>query len=96
MAAELDRPINRRVIGDDSPKHEHNLSDLAVFLGARPDMADRDEYLFFLTASMVFSLGVLGFLGYIYPDPVRERLYQIVLDRERIRAKDLPACWLLP
>ena len=86
MAAELDRPINRRVIGDDSPKHEHNLSDLAVFLGARPDMADRDEYLFFLTASMVFSLGVLGFLGYIYLDPVRERLYQIVLDRERIRA----------
>jgi uncharacterized membrane protein YdjX (TVP38/TMEM64 family) len=49
-------------------------------------MADRNEYLFFLTASIVFLLGMVALLGYIYLDPVRERLYQIILDRERIRA----------
>ena len=49
-------------------------------------MADRAEYLFFLTASMVFLLGMLAFLGYIYLDPLRERLYQAVLNKERIRA----------
>jgi uncharacterized membrane protein YdjX (TVP38/TMEM64 family) len=69
-----------------STKPEHGLSDLAIYLGARPDMADRDEYLFFLTASIVFLLGMLAFLGYIYLDPLRERLYQVILDRERIRA----------
>ena len=57
--------------------------DLAAYLRARPDMADRAEYLFFLTTSRVFLLGMLAFLGYIYLDPVRERLYQAVLNQER-------------
>jgi uncharacterized membrane protein YdjX (TVP38/TMEM64 family) len=68
------------------PLQEHKVSELAEWLGARPDMADRAEYLFFLVASMVFLLGVLAFLGYIYLDPLRERLYQLVLNKERIRA----------
>ena len=58
-------------------------SELAEYLGARPDMADRAEYLFFLSASSVFLLGMLAFLGYIYLDPLRERLYQVVLNQER-------------
>jgi uncharacterized membrane protein YdjX (TVP38/TMEM64 family) len=66
--------------------HPHILTELAELLGAHPDMADRAEYLFFLTASILFLLGMLAILGYIYLDPVRERLYQIVLDRERVRA----------
>jgi uncharacterized membrane protein YdjX (TVP38/TMEM64 family) len=69
-----------------SPKPKPGLSDLALSLGAKPDMADRDEYLLFLTLSIVFLLGMLAFLGYIYLDPVRKRLYQVILDRERIRA----------
>ncbi len=69
-----------------SPPHRHNLSALEAFLGARPDMPDRGEYLFFLTVSLVFLLGMLAVLGYIYLDPVLERLYQVILDRERIRA----------
>jgi uncharacterized membrane protein YdjX (TVP38/TMEM64 family) len=64
----------------------HYLADLAAHLGARPDMPDRAEYLFFLSASIVFLLGILALLGYVYLDPVRERLYHLVLDRERIRA----------
>ncbi len=52
-------------------------------LAARPDMADRGEYLILLSASSVFLLGMLAFLGYIYLDPVRERLYQAVLNKER-------------
>jgi uncharacterized membrane protein YdjX (TVP38/TMEM64 family) len=81
-----ENPTAKPVPGDVSAKPASNLSELAIILGARPDMADREEYLFFLTASIVFLLGGLAFLGYIYLDPVRERLYQIVLDRERIRA----------
>jgi uncharacterized membrane protein YdjX (TVP38/TMEM64 family) len=79
---QTDSPANTTI----SIKSEPDLADLAIFLGARPDMADRNEYLFFLTASSVFLLGILAFLGYIYLDPVRHRLYQIILDRERIRA----------
>jgi uncharacterized membrane protein YdjX (TVP38/TMEM64 family) len=69
-----------------SPPPSHYLADLATHLGARPDMPNRGEYLFFLTASIVFLLGVLALLGYVYLDPVRERFYHLVLDRERIRA----------
>jgi len=69
-----------------SPPPGHYLTHLATHLGARPDMPDRAEYLFFLTASIVFLLGMLALLGYIYLDPVRERLFQVVLDRERIGA----------
>jgi uncharacterized membrane protein YdjX (TVP38/TMEM64 family) len=69
-----------------SPPPAHYLTHLAACLGARPDMPNRAEYLFFLTVSMVFLLGMLALLGYIYLEPVRERLYHSVLDRERIRA----------
>jgi uncharacterized membrane protein YdjX (TVP38/TMEM64 family) len=79
-------PMDNPATTDVPPQSEPDRSDLAVYLGTRPGMADRDEYLFFLFASIVFLLGILAFLGYIYLDPVRERLYQIVLDRERIRA----------
>jgi uncharacterized membrane protein YdjX (TVP38/TMEM64 family) len=69
-----------------SPEPEDHLSYLAVWLGARPDMSNRTEYLFFLALSGVFLLGMLAWLGYIYLEPVRERLYQVVFERERIRA----------
>lgn len=68
------------------PRPEPKVSELSELLGARPDMADRAEYLFFLAASMVFLLGILAFLGYIYLDPLQERLYHLVLNKERIRA----------
>jgi uncharacterized membrane protein YdjX (TVP38/TMEM64 family) len=69
-----------------SPEPEANISSLALYFRTPPDMPDREEYLFFLTASIVFLLGMLAFLGYIYLDPVRKQLYQMVLDKERIRA----------
>ncbi len=68
------------------PPPEPKVSELAELLGVRPDMPDRTEYLVFLTASMIFLLGILAFLGYIYLDPLRERLYHLVLNKERIRA----------
>lgn len=70
----------------DSTEPEPNNSGVSLYFGARPDMADRSEYLFFLTASIVFLLGIVAFLGYIYLDPVRQQLYQMVLNKERIRA----------
>ncbi|MFA5111060.1 MAG: VTT domain-containing protein [Desulfobaccales bacterium] len=65
---------------------ESLLSELAAWLGARPGMADRAEYLFFLAASMIFVMGILALVGYIYLDPVRERLYEAILNKERLRA----------
>jgi len=50
------------------------MADPAAYLGSRPDRPDRDDNLFFLTASSVFLLGMSAFLGYSYLDPVRERL----------------------
>jgi len=83
---ELMRLINDPAHSATTPEPETLISDLALYLGARPDMPDRSEYLFFLTASMVFLLGMLAFLGYIYLDPVREQLYQMVLNKDRVRA----------
>jgi uncharacterized membrane protein YdjX (TVP38/TMEM64 family) len=83
---EPERPADPLEAVATPPLQEHKVSELAELLGARPDMADRAEYLFFLIASMVFLLGILAFLGYIYLDPLRERLYHLVLNKERIRA----------
>ncbi|HZE21543.1 MAG TPA: VTT domain-containing protein, partial [Desulfobaccales bacterium] len=83
---EPERPADPLEAVAASPAPERKVSELAELLGARADMADRAEYLFFLTVSMVFVLGILLYLGYIYLDPLRERLYQLVLNRERIRA----------
>ncbi|MGB8990596.1 MAG: hypothetical protein WCD80_00925 [Desulfobaccales bacterium] len=79
---ELPHPANSPEGPAIAAEPESILSELATYLGAKPDMADRAEYLFFLTASSVFLLGILAFLGYIYLDPVRERLYQVVLNKE--------------
>ncbi len=69
-----------------APETESFLSEMGAWLGARPGMADRAEYLFFLSASLIFLLGILALVGYIYLDPVRERLYEAVLSRDRLRA----------
>ena len=53
------------------PGNQNAYSHLALLLGARPDMPNRKEYLCFLTASVVFILGTLGFLGYIYLELLR-------------------------
>ncbi len=68
------------------PQGEDKQYDLAVFLGARPDMPDRREYLFFLSASAVVFLGTLAFLGYLFLEPVRQDLYQAILEPKRLRA----------
>ncbi len=79
-------PINSPETGAAAPEAESFLSEMGAWLGARPGMADRAEYLFFLSASLIFLLGILALVGYIYLDPVRERLYEAVLNRDRLRA----------
>ena len=49
-------------------------------------MPNRNEYLFFLTASAAFILGTLGFLGYIYLEPLRRTMALAILEPERLRA----------
>jgi uncharacterized membrane protein YdjX (TVP38/TMEM64 family) len=68
------------------PERDNGLASLAVYLGARPDMPDRRAYLFFLAVSVLVSLGMLAYVGYIFLEPVRRHLYQAVLEPERLRA----------
>jgi uncharacterized membrane protein YdjX (TVP38/TMEM64 family) len=76
------------------PENHNTYSHLALLLGAGPDMPNRKEYLFFLTASVIFVLGTLGFLGYIYLDPLRRNLVLAVLEPERLRAAlELSGSW---
>jgi uncharacterized membrane protein YdjX (TVP38/TMEM64 family) len=62
------------------------FSQLTALLGARPDMPNRREYLFFLLASAIFILGTVGWLGYIYLEPVRQGLVTAFLEPEKLRA----------
>jgi uncharacterized membrane protein YdjX (TVP38/TMEM64 family) len=57
-------------------------SDLTEFLGAGPSMGDRREYLAFLAASILISLGILSLLGYIYLWPSLQPHYSFIADKE--------------
>ena len=46
-------------------------SEIDHYLGVVPSMANRKEYLVFLAASLLLSLGILLLLGYIYLWPLR-------------------------
>jgi uncharacterized membrane protein YdjX (TVP38/TMEM64 family) len=68
------------------PADQNALSQLASLAGARPDMPNRREYLFFLAASVIFILATLAWLGYIYLEPVRQALATAYLEPEKLRA----------
>ena len=62
-----------------------NLTDgIAEFLGVGSSMANRREYLIFLAASFLVSLGILFLLGYIYLWPSLKPYYAIISDKEKI------------
>jgi uncharacterized membrane protein YdjX (TVP38/TMEM64 family) len=54
------------------------------YLGIGPSMADRKEYLFFLAASILVSLGILATLGYVYLWPYLQPYYAIISNKEQI------------
>src|SRR5665647_123976 len=57
---------------------------LAEYLGIGSSMANRREYLIFLAASLLVSLGILSLLGYIYLWPRLQPYYAIISDPEKI------------
>ncbi|MDO9532458.1 MAG: VTT domain-containing protein [Deltaproteobacteria bacterium] len=57
---------------------------IAECLGVGPSMANRKEYLIFLAASLLVSLGILSLLGYIYLWPLMEPYYALISDKEKI------------
>ena len=57
---------------------------IAAFLGVGPSMANRREYLIFLAASLLVSLGILSLLGYIYLWPLLKPYYALISDKEKI------------
>jgi uncharacterized membrane protein YdjX (TVP38/TMEM64 family) len=59
-------------------------SDLTEFLGAGPSMSDRREYLAFLAASILASLGILLLLGYIYLWPFLQPHYAFISNKENL------------
>jgi uncharacterized membrane protein YdjX (TVP38/TMEM64 family) len=54
-------------------------------LGVGPSMDNRREYLVFLAAALLLSLGVLAVLGYYYLWPLLKPYYAIISDLEKIR-----------
>ncbi|MEJ2070433.1 MAG: VTT domain-containing protein [Syntrophobacterales bacterium] len=64
---------------------EDNLrSDITEYLGVGPSMSGRKEYLAFLAASILVSLGILSLLGYIYLWPLAKPYYAVISDKENI------------
>jgi uncharacterized membrane protein YdjX (TVP38/TMEM64 family) len=57
---------------------------VSEYMGVGPAMADRNEYLFFLAASILFTLGILSFLAYIYLWPLLQPYYTLLADKETI------------
>ena len=57
---------------------------IAAYLGVGSSMANRREYLIFLAASLLVSLGILSLLGYIYLWPLLKPYYAIISDPEKI------------
>ena len=57
---------------------------ISEYLGVGSSMADRREYLFFLAAALLVSLGILSLLGYIYLWPLVEPYYGLISDKEKI------------
>ena len=54
-------------------------------LGVGPSMDNRREYLVFLAASLLVSLGILAVLGYHYLWPMLKPYYAIISDKEELR-----------
>ncbi|MCJ7819216.1 MAG: VTT domain-containing protein, partial [Syntrophales bacterium] len=59
-------------------------AELTEYLGVGASMANRREYLIFLAASLLVSLGILSLLGYIYLWPLMEPYYALISDKEKI------------
>jgi uncharacterized membrane protein YdjX (TVP38/TMEM64 family) len=57
---------------------------IAEYLGVGSSMANRREYLLFLAASLLVSLGIVFLLGYIYLWPRLEPYYAIIADKEKV------------
>jgi len=57
---------------------------IAEYLGVGSSMANRREYLIFLAASLLVSLGILSLLGDIYLWPLLKPYYTIISDQEKI------------
>lgn len=59
---------------------------VAEYLGVGPSMANRREYLVFLGASILVSLGILFLLGYIYLWPHLRPYYYFISNKENLSA----------
>ena len=57
---------------------------ITEYLGVGSSMANRREYLIFLAASLLVSLGILALLGYIYLWPLLKPYYAIISDKEKL------------
>ena len=57
---------------------------IAEYLGVGSSMANRREYLIFLAASLLVSLGILSLLGYIYLWPLLKPYYALISDKEKV------------
>ena len=94
--------VNPDPVTDGIMEVKDDLTDgITEYLGVGPSMANRREYLIFLAASLLVSLGILALLGYIYLWPLLKPYYAIISDKEKISGlfpgcRRLGACRIYP
>jgi uncharacterized membrane protein YdjX (TVP38/TMEM64 family) len=70
--------------GGSPPVSESITAWVGGHLGAGAQMADRNEYLFFLTLSVLFLLGLLATVGYLLLGPLWARMYPILTNKDKV------------
>ena len=79
------KAVNSDPVNDGVRQVKNDISaGIAEYLGVGSSMANRREYLSFLAASLLVSLGILSLLGYIYLWPLLKPYYAIIADPEKI------------
>ena len=79
------KPMNSDPVTDSVMQVKADLTaGISEILGVGPSMANRREYLVFLAASSLVSLGILVALGYIYLWPLLQPYYAVISDKEKV------------
>jgi uncharacterized membrane protein YdjX (TVP38/TMEM64 family) len=79
------KPMESDSVTDSITQVEDDITaGVTEYLGVGPSMADRKEYLIFLAASILVSLGILSLLGYIYLWPLLKPYYSFISNKENI------------
>lgn len=81
------KPTNSEAVTEGIMEVKNDITEsIEEYLGIGHSMTDRKEYLIFLAAAILVSLGIVVMLGYTYLWPYVQPYYAIVSDKEQVSA----------